>query len=153
MFQDQAKKELTKSELEARKCQVLLGLRSRIEFIEGKYLWPDNVRKPNTRREKWMELLTSENKNFTRSTRIMELRKRVFEQYKISAASFVNNVCILYGEFSDNAAHKIKLPRNITESMVDEVYDLISIPEYQDLRQTIEIILAPFKSIEPPDHE
>ncbi len=74
-----------------------------------------------------MTVLTSQDPVFTNSTRIMKLRHRVSEQYKLSVASCVNNIIILYGEFSDNAAHKVKLTVNITQEMIKGVFELIGV--------------------------
>lgn len=129
----------------------MLGLRSRIEFLE-KYFWPIDApnSKTKSRKEKWMDILTSKHNAFTNSTEIMEFRKQVFEQYKLSDKDFVKNIVLLYGECSSSAAHKINVPPSISKSTVREALELMGVAKIKYILETAEIIVTPLESIEPP---
>lgn len=67
----------------------------------------------------------------------------------MSSKTFVNNFLILYREFSDDSANKVKLPKDISPDIRDSLFDIIVVREHE-LKRVLEVIITPFKSVEPP---
>ena len=123
---------------------LILAIRSRIEDLQFKKLWPRGVPKASSRRDAFKEILTSQEQKFLNSENVTSFRK-AFQQLGVSVDLFVDTIIDLYGEFSDNAVHNVRFPKELKREYIYELLIDLGVTPDDDRVLCVELIMKPLK--------
>ncbi len=118
------------------KFQLLLATRSRIEYLETSFNVPPKIHK---RKDKWHWILKQK-----KQKRVDIILDRL-NKTEISTVDFVTAITVLYGDFSDRAAHRVPFPKIFSERTVDEIVDLLEVEDDDYIRKSLHVIIEPMK--------
>ncbi len=97
----------------------ILRVRSRIEELEQMFVPKDYQSK--SRVNKWKDILTSEEECYVDNIELMAFQKHVTVKPEV----FANTVAALYGNFSNQAAHKILFPIDYDIKSIEQMFQNI----------------------------
>jgi hypothetical protein len=106
----------------------------------------------SSRYQRWIHILTK----FEDQTGIVAMiEERMAKKHpKITIDAFAKALQALYGDFSDNAAHNVPLPKIITQSDIDNVLEMIGLQDDDFVGDTLDIIIKSFKNVpKTPEQE
>ena len=121
-----------------------MAIRSRIEDLQFKKLWPNGVVKPSSRRTAFKEILTSQKEEFLNTENVRAFRT-AFEKSGLSVDLFLDTLMDLYGEFSDNAAHNVRFPKVLKRDYIYDMLNDLGVTPDDDRVLCVELIMSPLK--------
>jgi len=130
---------------------MILSIRSRIEFLEEFLDVPTH--EPSTgkhlirRDERWLTYFdTKEKDGFA-----VELKKRI-EAAGSNVETFCKSLQVLYGDFSDRAAHRVPLPDEVTDEDINNVLKQIGVYKDKPVKAAIIVLIEPLDGEEKKNH-
>lgn len=123
---------------ERNKTTLILKVRSRIEELERKFLTRQML-DTYSRREKWDNILNKQTRFFRRNIELQQFRASV----TIANDVFINTVVLLYGDFSDIAAHMVFYPIPHTRDAIKQMFEDLGITADHAKVRIVETILQP----------
>ena len=129
-----------------KKYRLLLGVRSRIEYLEELFNPNHSLTKGKKPRiDTWLTIL-----DLCTHRLINDLKVKI-RNSGLTDQEFCESVGVLYGDFNDRAAHRVPRPREIKNKNIDEVMELLEVQEDEPVGLTLNIIIKPLKIIPAPE--
>lgn len=120
---------------------MMLSVRSRIEFLEEFLGVPTDFRTGKSithREERWLTYFDVKKDDVF----AMEQKKRVEDQ-RSSIEVFCKSISVLYGDFSDRAAHRVPLPVTVNETDIDQLLKQIGVYKDKPVKIAVKVLIQP----------
>ncbi len=121
---------------------LVLAIRSRIEELQNKLLWPKNVKKPNSRRKIFRIILNSQDEEFAKNENVIGFRE-LFLASNVPEKLFLDTLVNIYDNFLENASHNVRFSKIVSHKDIEVMLmELGIIPDESKVR-CVEIIVKP----------
>ena len=119
-----------------------MGVRSRIERLESIFRAKDLLAgKKSNRVDTWLTIF-----DIGKNRMITDLKNKIIE-CGMTTEEFCDAVGIIYGDFSDRAAHGVPLPKEIRDADITEVVRLLEVDDDEPIEKTLIILVKKLKLV------
>ncbi len=118
-----------------KKYRLLLGLRSRIEHLERIFRAKKLLGgRTCGRKETWLTIFDK-----CRHRLLNDLKNKI-KLAGLTIEQFCAAVSIVYGDFSDRAAHSVPLPPEVKEKDINEIIKLLEVHDDENISKTLYLL-------------
>ncbi len=129
-----------------KKYRLLFGLRSRIEYLERIFKAKELLGGRTCGRKKtWLTIFDKCH------NRLLNDLKNKIKRAGLTIEKFCAAVSIVYGDFSDRAAHSVPFPPEVKEADINEVIELLEVDNDENITKALYILTRKLSLVNDED--